>query len=220
MSMPEPMNPYDGPQTPPPGMSSGAKVLLGLGIGCGVLVLLCCGGVIITTVFFGRSLQQAASEDPATVRLVTESIVAIEVPAELEPKFSLDWTMPIVDRKMMTLAIYASGDERSALMLFQMSEDFGSPDVMEAQFKQSMREAGRGEFNEVEVDESEDFKSEINGREAEFKLGKGKRQDKGHEVWQAIGSFRGKGGVAMMFLQLDAEKFTKDDLLAILKSMH
>ena len=46
--MSQPMNPYDTPEHSRPGMSGTTKVLLGMGIGCGVLVLLCCG-------FFGAS---------------------------------------------------------------------------------------------------------------------------------------------------------------------
>lgn len=217
--MSEPINPYDSPQAPAPGMSSGAKVLLGLGIGCGVLVLLCCGGGIVATIFFGRSMQQAISEDPATIRMVTESIVEIDVPESLPPQMSLDWTVPIVNRKMMTMAVYADKDEHSALVLFQMDEDFGNPAVMRTQFEESMKESGGQDFDEVELEESEKFTTEINGSEAEFTVGRGKREEDGREVWQAIGTFEGKGGPAMLFLQLDGEAFTKDDAMGILQSM-
>ena len=77
-SQPPPVNPYDSPEMARPGMSSAAKVLLGLGIGCGVLVLLCCGGFIFTGVYFTRSIQQAMSEEPDTIRRVADSIVAID----------------------------------------------------------------------------------------------------------------------------------------------
>jgi hypothetical protein len=219
MSTSEPMNPYDSPQTPQPGMSSGAKVLLGLGIGCGVLVLLCCGGGIIAAVFFGRSMQQAMSEDPETVRIVTESIVEIDVPTSLPPQMSLDWTIPILNRKMMTMAVYADEGDKSALVLFQMDEDFGNPAVMRTQFEESMKESGGQEWDEVELEESEKFTTEINGAEAEFTVGRGKRKEDDREVWQAIGSFDGKGGPAMLFMQLDAENFSKDDAMGVLQSM-
>ena len=69
---PPPVNPYDSPETVRPGMSSGAKVLIGLGIGCGVLVLLCCGVFGVSMYFFGRSFNM--SEDPATVRRVLRQL--------------------------------------------------------------------------------------------------------------------------------------------------
>ena len=119
---PPPVNPYDSPETVRSGMSGGTKVLLGLGIGCGVLVLLCCGVFGVGAFFFGRSVQHAMSEDPATIRSVTDSIVTIEIPPPLEPKMSLDWTMPIVNRKVMTMAIYADKQDHSGLVLFQLAD--------------------------------------------------------------------------------------------------
>jgi hypothetical protein len=215
-SQPPPVNPYDSPEMARPGMSGAAKVLIGLGIGCGVLVLLCCGGFIFTGFYFTRSIQQAMSEDPATIRRVAESIVAIEVPEELTPEISIDYTMPIVDRKVMSLAVFTSEHKRSALVLFQLAADFGD---FNEQFRQSMRESGRDQWKEVRLEEPERFETQINGEPAEFNVGKGKREKSSEEVWQAMGSFEGKGGAAMLFLQLDAEEFTKDDAMAILKSM-
>lgn len=216
---PPPVNPYDSPETIRPGMSSGAKVLLGLGIGCGVLLLLCCGFFGITAFYFGRSLQHAMSEDPATIRGVTEGIVTIEVPEQLEPKMSLDWTMPIVNRKMMTMAVYADKADHSALVLFQISSDWGDTESMKTQFQQSMRESAGKEWKEVDLKESETFKTEINGSPAEFTLGSGKDEQSGREIWQATGAFDGKGGPAMLFMQLNAEDFTKDQVMNVLQSM-
>jgi len=216
---PQPINPYDSPETVRPGMSSGAKVLIGLGVGCGVLVLLCCGFFGVTAYFFGRSFQKAMSEDPATVRQVTDSIVSIEVPEPLQPKMSLDWTMPFVNRKMMSMALYGDKADQNALVLFQVAEDLGDPEMMRTQFQQSMRESGRKEHKEVTLSESETFKTKINDSEAEFTIGSGKDEKAAREVWQATGAFQGNGGPAMLFLQVNAKDFTKEQVLEILKSM-
>jgi hypothetical protein len=194
-------------------------VLLGLGIGCGVLVLLCCGVFGIGGYFFGRSMQHAMSEDPATIRGVTDSIVTIEIPPALEPKMSLDWTMPILDRKVMTMAIYSEKDEHSGLVLFQLAEDLGDPEAMEMQFRNSMRQSGGKQWEEVDLQSSEAYKTEINGSPAAFTVGVGKDEKSGREVVQATGTFSGKGGPAMLFLQVNAENYSKDDVMAILRSM-
>jgi hypothetical protein len=216
-----PINPYDSPETvrPVSGTSSGAKVLIGLGIGCGVLVLLCCGIGGIATFYFGRSFQQAMSKDPATVRQVAESIVTIDVPEELEPEVSIDFTLPFVNRKMMSMAVFADRGDHSALVLFQLDEGFGNADTMQAQFNQQIRESGRGQMEEINVEDSETIKQEINGEEAEFTVGKGKAKEGGREVWQATGGFKGKGGPAMLFVQVDAEKFTKEQVTDVIHSM-
>jgi hypothetical protein len=215
---PPPVNPYDSPESVRPGMSSGAKVLLGLGIGCGVLVLLCCGGVGVFVFYFGRSVQKAASEDPATIRRVTHSIVSIDVPESLEPKFSLDWSIPFVNQSIWA-AVYADAKDHSSLVLFQVDENLGNAEAMKHQFQQSLRDAGREEWKEVELDESESFETEINGNQAEFKVGSGSREHPEAKVWQATGAFDGKGGPAMLFMQLGADDFDKDQVMAILKSM-
>ena len=214
---PPPVNPYDSPETVRPGMSSGAKVFLGLGIGCGVLLLLCCGFFGVAAYFFGRSFN--IDEDPATVRRVADSIVTIDVPETLEPRFSFDWTLPVVNRKMMSMAMYADEEENSDLILFQISEDLGNRDAMKMQLQESLRDAGRGQWEEVNLDESETFETEINGDSAEFTVGKGKKKGSGREVWQAIGAFEGNGGPAMLFMQLGAEDFSNEQVMDVLKSM-
>jgi hypothetical protein len=220
MSQPSPPgNPYDSPETVRPGTSGGAKVLIGLGIGCGVLVLLCCGIGGIAAFFFGRSFQQAMSEDPATIRRVADSIVTIDVPEELEPEVSVDFTMPFINRKMMSLAVFADRHEHSALVLFQLAEGFGDAETLRTQFNQSMRESGRRQVEEIAVEESETIKAEINGSEAEFTVGRGKTKEGGREVWQATGAFEGKGGPAMLFMQLNAEDFTKEQVTEVIDSM-
>ena len=90
----------DSAESPPGGMSTGMKVVLGLGGGCLVLVLLCCGGFVIfgLTVApdlkeaweeFTEELEQAIAEgwteDPREVELATEELANIQVPDALEP---------------------------------------------------------------------------------------------------------------------------------------
>lgn len=215
---PPPVNPYDSPETVRPGMSSGAKVLLGLGIGCGVLVLLCCGGIGAFTFFSVRSVQRAASEDPATIRQVTESIVTIDVPPALEPKFSLDWTIPFVNSSVWA-AVYADQKDHSSLVLFQIDKELGNAEAMKLQFQQSLRDAGREEWKEVDLDDSETVEVEINGEKAKFEVGSGTRDDADTKVWQATGAFDGRSGPAMLFMQLGADDFDKEQVLAILNSM-
>jgi hypothetical protein len=224
MSMPEPMNPYDSPEPAKQGMSGGAKVLLGIGIGCGVLVLLCCGGLAIGGYFFGRNLQQAISEDPEKIREVTKSIVDIDVPPPLEPKMSLDFTIPFANQKMMTMAIWGDGikEEKrpeSVLILFQMDSDFANREALKAQFEMQMHQQNRQEWEEVELENEETIEAEINGSPAQFTFGKGKRKGDEKEVWQAMGAFDGKGGPAMLFMQLDAEKFSEEQARGTLSSM-
>jgi len=199
-------------------MTTTGKVFLGLGIGCLVLVLLCCGGLGLVGFFFGKSFQNATSDDPVVIEGVTDSIVEITVPPKLEPKGSVKWVVPFVNKEMLTLVFYGDAGDKSVLALIQFGADLGDNEAMKEQWQDSLREASQKDMKEVELVESEEFKIEINGSPATFIVGKGHNEHK-KDVWQAMGPFEGKGGSAMLFMQLDAEEFTKEELMEILHSM-
>ena len=93
-----PMNPYDAPEVEPRGMSGTTKVLLAFGIGCGVLLLLCCGLVGFGGFAGYRYFQNALIDDPDKVRQITDAIVTIEIPESLEPKMAMDMRVPFSGR--------------------------------------------------------------------------------------------------------------------------
>lgn len=221
MSMPEPINPYDSPETVKPGMSGSTKVLLGVGIGCGVLALLCCGGVIIGGIFVGRSVQQAASEDPEAIRAATQSIVDIEIPKPLDPELCLNglW-IPLVGT--VTLAVWSetvNDRPQSVLVLFQLDNEAVTPDMLKAQFEMQIQQQQRNDWKEVTLEGPETIEKEIAGSPVEITFGKGKRPEDDREVWQATGAFDGRGGAAMLFMQLDADSFTEEQARAIIDTM-
>ena len=78
--MSQPMNPYDPPEPPRPGMSGATKVILGLGLGCGITVLLCCGVFGAGMFWVARMAQQSVSNDPDQIHDMTNEIVAIRIP--------------------------------------------------------------------------------------------------------------------------------------------
>jgi len=119
--MSQPMNPYDTPEHVRPGMSGTTKVLLGMGIGCGVLVLLCCGFFGASTFWLVRAAQHALTEDPNEIRRLTDEIVAIKIPDSLPPKAGMDLSVPIVGSKFMTWVAYGAKNDRNGLFLAQFA---------------------------------------------------------------------------------------------------
>jgi len=224
MSMPEPMNPYDSPGPVKQGMSGGAKVLLGVGIGCGVLALLCCGGLGIGGFFFGRNVQQAMRTEPDAVIAATKKIVAIEIPEPLKPEMAID-QLWIPFAGTMSMAIWAEklsddAPPKSALVLFNLDNKTVTQEMLKAQFEMQMQQSGRQEMKEVSLESSEIIEQEVGGKPAQFTFGKGKQAHDNREVWQATGAFDGEGGAALLFMQLDVQSFSEEQARAIIASMH
>lgn len=224
MSMPEPINPYDSPGPVKQGMSGGTKVLLGVGIGCGVLALLCCGGLGIGGFFVARNVQQAVRTEPDAVIETTKRIVAIEIPEPLKPEMAIDQlSIPFVGTMNMATWTQQEGPEappKSALVLFELDNKTVTQEMLKAQFEMQMQQSGQHEMKEVSLESSEVIEQEIGGKAAQFTFGKGKQPHDNREVWQATGAFDGKGGVALLFMQLEAASFTEEQARAIIASMH
>ena len=216
--MSQPMNPYDSPEAPRAGMSGTAKVFIGLGIGCGVLVLLCCGIFGGSAFWFVKSTKDSISKDPAKIREVTDSIVTIEVPASLPPAMTFEVRIPLVDTRVMTFAMYGNEQQHNILMLMEFGQQFDEQN-MNMQWRQSMRQNSGREVEDVDVESTETVDHDVNGQPAQFKVMKGKTHNSKREVWQLMGMFHGKEGQGMLVANLDEADFTKEQVLDIIKSM-
>ena len=216
--MSQPMNPYDSPEAPRPGMSGSTKLLLGLGIGCGVLVLLCCGGFVGMSYYFGKSLQNAVTKDPAKIREITDKIVTIAIPESLPPVLAMEFVVPLVNMPFITWVQYGEEHGENMLGLAQFNEQLDERQ-MRSQWQQSMQQNGQRGYDEIDVEMSETVEQEVNGQPASFNVAQGHDRNSKAEVWQVSGTFHGKGGPALLHIKVSAEEFTKDQVLDILKSM-
>lgn len=199
-------------------MSGTTKVLLGLGIGCGVLFLLCCGGGGLGIYFYGKSVQESISKDPAKIREVTAEIVAIEVPAALPPSMCMAIPIPWTNTNFMTMVQYGDEAEKNVLFLMQFAQQFDEQQ-MNLQWRQSMRSNGRRDMEDVDVVQSESHDIEVNGQPASFKIANGQAHQSKRNVWQVMGTFHGKSGSAMLFMQVNQDDLSKEDVIRMLDSM-
>jgi hypothetical protein len=214
------MNPYDQMPPEPRGMSGTSKVLLAFGIGCGVLVLLCCGVFGLGGYFAANFAKNSVSEDPAKAREITDAIVQIEVPQSLEPKGSMDFHIPIQGDLFMRGAFYSSDEGGNQLIIGEFNEEMVNSSDFETQFRQSMGNSqGEGQDEDLDIVESETYDAEINGEEASFRIAKAEGRKSKKSFWQVTGQFRGDAGPAILIMRLEAEKFSKEDAIAVIKSM-
>lgn len=217
--MSQPMNPYDPPEYNRPGMSGTAKVLLGVGVGCLVFLILCCGFFGFSGYMMARMAKNSIIKDPDEIRRVTADIVNIEIPASLPPKFGVDMKVPIFGTTLITGAAYGDPEHGTGLLLGQFAANVMDEETMRTQWRQSMRNSGENDWEEdVDIQESETHETEVNGEPAKFKVARGKSRTQG-EVWQVAGGFRGKSGSAFLIMKVKSDEFTKEQVLAILDSM-
>jgi hypothetical protein len=215
------MNPYDAPEPERRGMSGTSKVLLGLGIGCGVLVLLCCGALGVGSFALYRFAQKSVIEDPARIEEIQDEIVSIQIPEAFQPKLAIDARMPFTGEMLMRGVVYTVPDEEKGVMLLgEVNGKYaGSTDDLERQLKESMSGQQHRDRDDFEVLESEKLETKIHDEDAEFQIAKGKKRKSKKEFWEATGRFRGDGGPALLFLRAATADFTKEQVLEVIKSM-
>jgi len=211
------------PQPRKPGMSGTAKLLIGLGIGCGVVVLLCCGG---TTIFWWKAqawLAESMSNDPVEVRKSTSEIADLTVPDGFEPAQKMSFPIPFTDETMMTTVVYES-DRDGSLVLTQFGQVFAqqnNAEQMKQQMRQSLKEKGLEDDSMAPLDaeDVENVDLQIRGQPASFTIQRGKDKQSGDEIWIVSGSFQGKGGPAMLILQAKTADMSREQIDALLNSI-
>ena len=140
-------------------MSTGTKILLGLGIGCGLLVLLCCGSVVGVTWLGYSAIQHGIDRDPLKVQAAAAEITAIDLPADLQPKAAIDLRVPFTGQNIMTGAVYTGEGDREVLALAEFAGPFGSPDqnVLRTQINEALgKQGGRNHDDDFEVQKQHD----------------------------------------------------------------
>jgi hypothetical protein len=211
------MNPHDNFESGPKGMSGTTKVLIGLGIGCGVVVVLCCGVVGLGGYWFTKAMESAVSKDPATVQRVTGEIVTIDVPQSFRPEASIDTQFPF-GQGSMQMAVYSDPAAKATLMLMQFSgETLANDPNFRGNFEKSMDQQFKKQV--VQAEKSEKTDVTINGEPATFTIVEGTGSRSAGQVMQVTGSFRGKTGVAQFVLEAESPDFTREQALEIVKSM-
>lgn len=216
-----PGRPWEYPPRPP-GMSTGSKVLIGLGIGCGVVCLMCCGGLIALVFFFQQYFETAFNEDPQEVRRMTERLVDIEVPGPLQPKLSVDFNVPLAGIPVAQGVVYAGPGESTLLMLVEFG-DVVPPEQrpeMQRAIEQALREQGAFEHDRPAWDwETQVLRYRVNEQPASFRYETATDPNSGRKHVRVAGSFPGKVSGVEMILLADTSILSEEQILSMLDSL-
>jgi len=206
---------------PPPrktGMSGGAKLLIGLGVGLGILVLLCCGAFLGAGYYFSTKVM---SQDPQVIAEKTAEITQISIPNGLDPKMAFDMKVPFSGQRLMVWTVYLDEATDSTLVLFAFGEGTVPPnqDQMRQQMDQSLRQQGMGSQEQVTIKESSTKQVQIRGQQVTFTIAKGVGGKSGAPRIQVTGVFQGQTGPVMLMLNADANKYTEEQIVKMIESI-
>lgn len=209
-----------GPYAPqPPAKSGGSGIWLFLGIGCGLVLLLCCGGGV-GLFYVGKSALNV-TQDPTEISQRSQEIADFDVPNGFKPQMAMTTQVPFTGQKFMTMVIYEAPNQEGGIFLFEFGGMVGANmdrEQLKTQMHQSMSQQGQ-QAKQLTVLESRDVEVEIRGQSATFKIQKAEDQNKQQFV-QIEGVFNGKGGgPAMLIGQLKAGDFTEDDAEKLVRSI-
>jgi hypothetical protein len=215
------MSPEGMPPYQKPGMSTGTKVLLILGIIFLVLVVLCCGGGLALFWAGASYMKDAFSDDPQVVRRVTGEIVDIEVPDKLQPQFSVNMKVPISGERFMVMVGYGDQAKGTAVMLASFGKEFAAQGQaqMQNQMEQQLRQQGLGPEQNMGPQEVAEKEIEVRGEPVKFLFATAKDPESGKERIQVTGAFQGKTGPVMIMVFADPEVLSEEEIVEMIESI-
>ena len=202
---------------PAPRQGGGGKIWLFLGLGCGFVLLLCCGvgGFMVYQV----RENFAPVNDPAGVTAMAQGIADVEVPAGFRPATGFKFTIPFTDQSM-TMVVFQAENNQGGVFLCEFSAGFGAgnQEQFKQQMEQSLNQQGHG-TKQLQVLETRTIEVTIHDEPATFNIQKAKDPNDNREYVQVIGVFKGKSGTSMLMAQLPADQYTEDDAEKLVRSI-
>lgn len=211
-------------QAAKPGMSTGVKVLIGVLVGGGLIMLLCCGGVF----FFGWSVAKQAElkTDPPEVQKIAEGIAKVELPADYAPQAGLNMEVLGVG---IAIATYADGESGIVLMSAKFPQQAGAPEQRDLQINQQFQQGqdmyiaqSQGKYftpESLKNTESEARELTVKGQPTEFQFTKGTGTVSGTELRQVEGTFADGDRSVRIIVQVPEDKYNEEEIVKMIESI-
>jgi hypothetical protein len=208
-------------------MSGTKKLLLGLGMGCGLVVLLCCGGGGAFFYFVARSMQ--ASSDPKEVVELTKSMADLAIPEGLQPSKSFNMEkMPMFGQLIPSWVLYQNKQAGATLLLAQSKVLQSQP---QANIRQTIQQMMGPIFQQQGVEfpnrelaeknkEIDTHVCTIRGVQVTFTIVTGDDEQTKARRIRVTGVFPGKVTSVALLLDADADKLAKPAVVKMLDSIH
>ncbi len=208
------------PPPPPAGTSTATKILLGCLIGFGVLGLLCCGGIIGVGWWGYSFVKHSVVHDPAEIQALVADVGTIDLPPGLHPEAGVNMHVPFIDHTFVKAVVYTDDHQKQILAIGEFSESFTAVDEnrLRDEIDRALTRSEDRDDDDFVVQETHTVDLEIRGQPAKFRIDEG--EDKhDRKLIRAFGQFEGHHGVGLLFLQLDAEKYSVEQVEQLLRSI-
>lgn len=216
MAQTYPTMPEQPTAAPKSGMSTTAKVILGI---LAVLGLCCIVGIVVvvaTTMWAGNQLEQGLTQDPAEAAAKGQAIVSYELP----DGYREDGAMDLLGLMEMVFITKGSTNTDQDMVIFLarfsipgLSES--DTDEMKEQMQQGM--AGGGSSGGVTYTEVDSREITINGEPTTLTISEG--ESDGNTFRQAIAGFVSDGKPAMVMIMGPADAWDDDAVEEFLASL-
>ena len=200
----------------------GFNWLLGCGIGCGVMVLICCGGAFILGYQAYRVALDSFTEEPEEILAISDNIATFNRPESFKPAlgakidFSLFGQSIIVDG-----AMYEVGED-GLFVLSEFGEAFTGNDVeyLQQQLSDAIEQQRQDTQSSIVFEgEPQEVPITIRGQENTFQFTRGKDTKDDREYIQVLGSFPGNEGPAVVWGILPLDEFDEQATTELIKSI-
>lgn len=206
------------PTDPTPAQKRGSGRLLGFALGCGGLVVLCCGGGVVALVMMGQSFQ--VKTDPAQASTIASGIADMQLPADLQPISSVDQRVPILNQRIMSIVIYQSADKSSTVMLCGFPGELTAANRPQLRSLVDMQLAQQGQaLGEMTVRDTKTVDVKIREQPSYFTVEKGTLSTNQVEYVRIGGLFPSKDGVGMIIVQAPTSKLNDKQVQALINSI-
>jgi hypothetical protein len=194
-------------------------VWLFLGLGCAVMLLLCCGGLVGSSIYFAKNSFQVV-DDPEAAKQEGSQIAEFDLPAGFKADKAVTVKIPFSGQVFMTIVVYNGPNNEPGVSLMEFGQIMANADrdQLRMQMDEQMQKQGQ-QMKKLTVAESHDVEVQIHGQPATFKIQRAEDAETKQEFVQIEGVFQGKRGPAILLGQLKADTFTEDDAEKLVRSI-
>ncbi len=206
-----------------PQKSGGFNWLLGCGLGCGVMALICCGGVGILGYQMVQQFNNSLTDVPEEIVAISDRIATFDRPDTFKPVVGAEFDFNLIGKVIVANgAVYVSEGDEGLFVLAEFGEAFAgnSVEYLQQQMSRVIEETGQDPESTLVFDgEEQEVPFTIRGEETTFQFTRGRDTQDDQEYIQVLGGFPGTEGPVVVWGILPLEEYSEQDISELIESI-